>query len=279
MAVTATGFDGSVSEAQWAKLMVRAAEGSYRHSVWSGGAVTSGTGRAVNVAAIDTVVAGVWVTSDAVTSVALDANAGANRRIDQIVVDVDWTANTATITKVTGVAAANPVVADLIQNAGTRWQMPIARVTVPAAATTIPAANIDDCRPVNRETRIYNGADPAADSFGVNADNRVVSTVAIPDPGWPYILDCRAGMLFSGDSGYARLRFMLDGVATGITSKSAAMTTNSGDSEVKIARATGVLTGSHTATLTVTGESIAVNHPLSTNGGASNFFQVLQIPA
>lgn len=287
MAVTAVGFSPTVDEVGWSKLLLRGFEGGYRHVVWSGGTVTSGTGRAVNVSVIDAEAAGVWFLSDAVTSVALDANPGTNKRIDYIIAEANWGGTTSAlgtptrsvaITKVTGVAAANPAAPNLTQTGGSLWQIPLARVTVPAAATTIPAGNIEICKPIRRAVQRITVADLTADNFSNSADNKVQVTVPIPDPGWPYVLDYRAAMIFSGDSGYARMRVRLDGNIIG-TTKSAVMTTNSGDVHAFLNRFSDVTTGTHTLDLTVSAEGVAAGFPFSTAGGGANYLQVLQIPA
>lgn len=116
MAITNVGFDGTVSEAQWSKMWRRAVEGGSGQLLWSGGSVTApGTGRTVSVAAYDAWIAGVWSVGDAATTVLLSANTSGKPRIDYVILDVDWIANTVTVTKVDGSPANNPVAPNLTQ--------------------------------------------------------------------------------------------------------------------------------------------------------------------
>ncbi len=208
MAITSVGFDGTVTEAQWSNTQLRGSEGGYRHFVWTGGDVTPGTGRAVSVGVLDAWVAGTWHVSDTATPVALDANGSTNRRIDYIVLDVDWVANTATITRVTGTAASNPIPPVLTQTAGVRWQMPLARVTVRPGATTIAVADIEVCKPLRRNVRRDEGAIPADTIRGSATDWRGLSTLVVTDPGWPYRLQVSAAVRFNAteSSGFMRIR-------------------------------------------------------------------------
>lgn len=209
MANTVAGFDGTLTETAESQRILRASEIGYRHGVWSGGVVTSGTGRAVNVSAIDGVAAGIYFTNDA-TSVALDANTGTNARIDYIVAEVSWTANTVTITKVTGTASASPVPPTLTQTVGTTWQMPLARVKVLGGASSILAANIEDAGPrrglmyaVYRQTITADTMQGSATTW-----NTIATALTIPDPGRPYRLQVSATVRFNQteSAGYMRIR-------------------------------------------------------------------------
>lgn len=282
------GFDGTLTEVAESHKIGKAAEGAYRHVVWSGGDVTPGTGLNVSVSALNAVVAGIYV-DDAAGTVSMGAAPTSNRRIDYIVSEVNWgstasalgtPANSSAFVRVAGAAATSPIPPTLTQNFGSLWQMPLARVTVPAGATSIATANIVPCKPLTRVARKVAASDVAAGSFGSSTQDRAISTATASDPGWPYFLNVDASALFSGDSGYARIRLALDGSTTGTrVAQSPVMTTNSGDAFVTLRDVLGPLTGPHVVTLTVSASSVAAGMPFETTGGAATSMTVLQIPA
>lgn len=275
------GFDGTLTETQESNIKLRHSEGGYRHVVWSGGNVTSGTGLAVNVSALDAVAAGIWFTLDA-GSVTLTSNPGTNKRIDVIVAIVDWTANTVTLGKVTGTAAASPVAPTLTQTVGGTWQMPLARVTVPAAGSSIPAANIEPCKPLPRKMYIYSGTFATPNTISqANADGKNLSTVNVTDPGWPYYLDVTSQVRVGGDgTGYLATRIMVDGSTT--IGRGMSDLLHSGGGTV-VSAGFGIsdaITGSHSVVLNLLPDTATQTGTVfSLDGAAIDRFIVRQIPA
>jgi hypothetical protein len=197
MAVTAYGFKGAggaagiVDDVQWARIGSYMAKALYvPHYITGGVASSGGATRIVNIAT--GTVAACNVIGDIPTgqSIALAANASGLSRIDYVVANFDWPGRAITLTSVAGQAAASPIPPALTQNPGVTWQVPIARCTVPNGATTITAGNIEDCRPLDRKPVKYTGV-IASLTNRAQGSTSTVSTVTVPDPGWPYRLVCK----------------------------------------------------------------------------------------
>lgn len=275
MAIASVGFDGTVTEAQWSVHQMRVSETAYRHGIWSGGTVTVGVGtRAVSVSIVDGIAAGVRFLSDAAETVLLTANASSNRRQDYVVAEVNWTTNTTTIKALAGVAATNPTPPALTQSAGALWQVPLARVTVPAGATAIPPGNITEAKPLRRQTRIFRG-DIVSLAAGV-AGARIVSTLSIDDPGWPYRLDVTAALRMAASPGQAAEMYVRD--EAGATICGGISPVLSGRAPVTAADISGVYTGVQRLTLHISALEAGaggVENMLS----YTNTFTARQIPA
>ncbi len=69
-----------------------------------------------------------------------------NTRIDTIVLECDWTAQTVRIKRVAGTDAATPSAPSLTQNSGTLWQLPLWNVTVNTSGTVTTSDNRDWAR-------------------------------------------------------------------------------------------------------------------------------------
>lgn len=143
MAITSSkGFDGTINEAEWSTLHSVVNDGHVEGMVASVGSgtrevdLTSGTAWAV----------GTYHVASA-TTVALAANGSGNTRIDTIVVNINFSTNTATITSVQGTPAASPVAPTLTQTAGTEWEIPLCDVVVVDGETAFSTADITDRRP------------------------------------------------------------------------------------------------------------------------------------
>lgn len=151
MAITAKGFTGSVDQVEFAGMM--SAVGG--HGVLGGYA---GTDFLVSrVAGSRTVlvqgqpsrcwVPGVLVTMDAdAQPAAAAANSSGVPRIDTVVMRVDWSAKTATLTIVTGTPNANPQPPTLNANPGVLFDIPFADMTLLSGGTDYATANIRDRR-------------------------------------------------------------------------------------------------------------------------------------
>lgn len=176
MAITASyGFDGTINEAQWSTLHSVVNRGHVDGMVASVGAgtrevdLTSGTAWAV----------GTYHVASA-TTVALSANSSGNTRIDTIVVNIDFSTDTATVTAVQGTPAASPVAPTLTQTAGTQWQIPLCHVTVDDGATSFSSADIENARPalLAQETGTVTTGPSSAASF--TTDVSFTGTFASP---------------------------------------------------------------------------------------------------
>lgn len=89
-------------------------------------------------------VQGRWVYYDEITTVSVASNASGSTRIDMIVLEADYTAQTVRIDIVQGTPAAG--IPALTQNLGIIWQIPLAYLTLASGFTTITASMITDLR-------------------------------------------------------------------------------------------------------------------------------------
>jgi hypothetical protein len=284
VAMTVRGFDSPAlqfNEASWAEYQKRNSE-SYNgmRVITAGNIVTAGTGRTVDVSIIDAVLPGVWfVTDAATTAVAIAANAGTNRRIDYIVAEGDWTANTVTFKSVTGVAGTNPTAPALTQNAGSLWQMPLARVTVQGNATTIAAADIEVAVPRARKPRPpYRSAISVDTMRGDAATWNTIGAVDVVDPGWPYYLQVSGSARFDATTGFMRIR-ALDvptnaSLADGITGPLSA-----GRSTAQVSGVSDSMSGARRVRLEMNPNGMGAADRPTVVDMASNHFTVLVIPA
>lgn len=275
------GFDGTITEAQWSAMQLRAAEIAYRHGVWSGGVVTPGTGRAVNVAAVDAWIAGIWHTTTAPTSVAITANAGTNRRIDYIVAEADWTANTVTLKAVAGVAAATPTAPALTQNAGVLWQMPLARVTVAGNATTIAATDVASAAVQRLQFVPYEGTINIETLRGSATSWNTLSTVAIPDQGRPFRVQVSATVRFNRSEATAYVIIRAIDVDTGaVLGQGLTSNLQGGKSPAVLSsRLSEVLTGARRVRLEMLPVEASAGEVLQVLSHGANHFTVLPLPA
>lgn len=88
---------------------------------------------------------GYWIRNDAIMNLSIAAADTINPRIDAVVVRVDTSARTVTITVKTGTAAGTPVAPTMTRSA-TVNEYCIAKIAVAANATSITQANITDAR-------------------------------------------------------------------------------------------------------------------------------------
>lgn len=89
-------------------------------------------------------VQGGWYLNDATVTQSIAANASGSTRIDIIVLEMDYTAQTIRIAVVQGTPAAG--VPNLTQTVGVLWQIPLAYLTLASGYATITASMITDMR-------------------------------------------------------------------------------------------------------------------------------------
>lgn len=151
MAITSFPFDSQTStESDWSHIF------RYLTAVPGGGVIGDPSGTAlkvtgdssgmnVKVAAGSAIVRGHMIISDAVTTVTIAASSGAGPRIDSIVLNLDPTANSITITSVAGTVNSG-VAPTLTQTDTAVWQLKLADVLVGQSVTSIAPANVTDYR-------------------------------------------------------------------------------------------------------------------------------------
>ncbi len=94
------------------------------------------------------VIHGRLMVTDADETLTIADNTSGNPRIDTIVAECDWAAQTITLKVVQGTPGASPTPPTLTQNAGTLWQEPLAQVSVADGFSTITNADIEDWRQI-----------------------------------------------------------------------------------------------------------------------------------
>lgn len=103
------------------------------------------TGMQVKVKTGRAYLKGVFIANDAEATITLAAANATNKRLDVIVLRVDWLNETVTIAAVAGTPATTPELPPL-QDTSLLYEFPIAKVTVDAAAVTIAPAKVEDMR-------------------------------------------------------------------------------------------------------------------------------------
>jgi len=274
--ITTAGFDGAFNETSLSRILTTAGIVGYKHGVSDGGftATAGGGTRQVLVSAGTAFVAGVYVNSDASTTLAgLAANAGSSARTDYVVLRLDWSTNTASIAVVQGTSGAAPA---LTQTAGTLWEMPLARVSVAPSATTLTNANITAAKPLPYSPRVLSGA-VAPTTLAYNAGWTTVGSFAVPDPGWPYHLDTQALVRFGTTaSGFGSVQVVDDAGTVLALGESANLSTTGTHSVV----ATGLVTnqtGAKTVSLQAKPTGMSTGSSLILQFGRR--FSVTQLPA
>jgi hypothetical protein len=104
---------------------------------------TSPTSLAVNVEQGSFIFFGRIYNNDARETLSITQNLSGSNRIDSIVLECDWTAQTVRLAVVEGTPAGSPVAPTLTQTKGTLWQQKLADITVANGAGSITNANID----------------------------------------------------------------------------------------------------------------------------------------
>jgi hypothetical protein len=88
---------------------------------------------------------GHWFKNDATASVVLDAADALGDRLDLIVLELDRSAKTVVLNKVTGIPSVLPAMPALTRTSQT-WQIPLAQVRVDAATSLVLADDVTDMR-------------------------------------------------------------------------------------------------------------------------------------
>lgn len=102
----------------------------------------AGANMSVDVSAGSAMVNGTFYNNSAVVNLVIAANASGNPRVDVIVLNKDWSAQTVRLLVVQGTPAGSPVPTAMVQTALTQWQIPLADIAVANGAVSITNANI-----------------------------------------------------------------------------------------------------------------------------------------
>lgn len=183
-----SGPGAFVTESEWAKMASRwLPTGVMDGELGELAVSTDSSGMDVQVAAGKAWIEGHWYESDAIKTLAIAAAHATLARWDRVVLRIDWTNDTIETAVVTGTAASSPSDPALTQSA-TIWEIPIARVVVPAAAVDILPANIVDQRVFVSGDRnaphgpAFLGADGLLAGYAEDADPRL-SDQRVPTDG------------------------------------------------------------------------------------------------
>lgn len=248
MTLNTVGFDGTVSESQWSRLMRYTSEIAYRHGVASGLDVTvgTGTGRPFNISAGTALLPGVLADSLSTVTLSVDPNAGSATRTDYVVLRADWTANTVVPAVVKGTSTTPPA---LTETEGSLWEMPLARIAVRPSVTTLLSTDITICKPLPRATRIIYKPGIAAFSQSPNHAQSVVGTANVVDPGWPYQVRVTGAVSFNtAASGFGRL---IAQVGSTVIDRGETALLAPSRSTARVNEVSGVLNGPQTVTANV----------------------------
>lgn len=253
MAITTYGVSPTIGETEWAILHRIEARGQWHEipDTINDYLATAATGtRLVSVSAGDMVVCGVLVRNSAAASVALDANATSNSRIDLIVLEVDWSGDTdtaSTIKFVKGTAAASPVAPALTRVAGTLWQVKLAQVTLAPSAGQLTAAMVAQTTPMRRIEYVTQAN---INQVTVTASGtQALASVTDRDPGWPYRLKLEAVVGFEHVAAGSGL---ISGEVNSVVLATARAGSFNDAEAVLLPKVSGSLTGAWAARLTAT---------------------------
>lgn len=146
MAEYSAPFDGSpiATQSQWSGMAKRwGLDGVHALSETSTLLKVTGSGTTTVAVAVGRAFVNGWYYHNSTTkNLTVPANAGGAARIDLVILRADPTAKTVTALYKTGGTAAP----SLTQDEEGTWEIPLAQCTVPAAASTVPAANVLDRR-------------------------------------------------------------------------------------------------------------------------------------
>lgn len=275
MTITTYGYDNAdITVLGFETLLRYAIEGGYRHNVASGFTVTPGGGtRQTSIAAGVAVSPGVYVSSDATTTLTHSANATGANRVDYVVVRVNAATSTTTIAVVTGTSSTAP---SLTQTLGGIWEIPLARVTVPNAhATVFNSGHIVTAKPLPRRSYFSSDSVDAA-TIGHANSGTVVASVALTDPGWQYRVRVTGVARVKENVGFAKLRAVVGGTTfgAGISPR----LNHGGLQPVTVVAVSDLISGA--ATVQLVAEPIGMDSgSLEIASDSVNAFTVEQIPA
>lgn len=284
------GFPGSLTTGQWALYQGALGEVNNRHGVVTGLNVTAtGATREVSISAGESVVPGLRIAPSGAQLVTGPANTSGTARVDLVVLEADWLANTqagvAQYRIITGSSPVNPPT--VTQTPGTLWQMPLATILARNGVATYAAGDLTAVKPRPRWAQRYTNV-PAV--LGVRGTQtwRQLAAIDIGDPGWPYLLDVRGSMLFEGIEGvspYGLCR-AYDQVAQGYIAQGRTGNLNAGGLGATNAResaqfsdVSGTLTGARTITFEIAMTSAPETTTIDTVDHPSNYFTVVRLPA
>jgi hypothetical protein len=165
MAETYWPFDGvDTSETQFSQWARNIGEGVKGSPATTDLLVTApGSGMTVSLAVGQALVRGHYYFNDSAKTLAITTANASNPRIDLVVLTLDPSLNTIVASVVAGTPGVSPVAPTLTQTDAAVYQIALAQVLVPAAASVITQANVTDIRPfikagMDLGNKVINGA-------------------------------------------------------------------------------------------------------------------------
>ena len=174
MAQTSWPFENiDTSETQFSQWARNIGEGVKENALNELEVFADSTGMRVKVRSGQAMVRGHYYQSTAEEILIIGASSPTNPRIDNVVLELDPTANSIILKIVEGTPASSPSAPALTQTDGGIYQLKLAQVLVGTGVTTIAAGNVSDYR-----TYLTSGAELAADVAQLQSD---ITTLTVAD--------------------------------------------------------------------------------------------------
>lgn len=271
---TTFGWDGSLNETDWARFHARQQQIGWYFGVASGMNVTNVAGvRTGSVSAGTALLPGVYVDSGAADPISHTVNNGTTPRTDLVVLRGTWANNTVLVAvrEGSGTTAPSPT-----QTFGGTWEMPLARGVV--GTGTGGAVVYTSAKPIPRGSYAFEGSAIVDATMQSTSAGRVVSTISLPDPGWPYYLRVNSSVRVSAEIGYVFSEFEVDGVMALTGASDSLQVTGLGRGFTRIHQNTPPMTGAHALGLRLTPVLVAAGTLTNIHQHRANYFQVEQVP-
>ena len=245
MAQTSWPFENiDTSETQFSQWARNIGEGVKTNALNELEVFADSSGMQVKAKSGQAMVRGHYYNNSAQESLVITAADPSNPRIDNVVLELDPSANTIVLKVVTGVAASSPSAPSLTQTDAGIYQIKLAEVLVDAAATTIAAGKVTDARSFMT---------PAAEL----ANDVATNAAAIANPLADFVTDATtARTLTSSDMGKT-IRFTSASATVVTVNASTDFTVGArvdiiadGAGELTVAASTATVAGAETSTTT-----------------------------
>lgn len=197
MAQTSWPFENiDTSETQFSQWARNIGEGVKTGSLNELEVYADSSGMQVKAKSGQAMVRGHYYNNSAEEALAITASDATNDRIDNVVLELDPSANTITLKVVAGTPAPSPVAPSLTQTDAGIYQIKLAEVLVAATVTTINAGDVTDSR-----SFMATAADLATD-VATNAADIATIEASLANPLASFVTDATtARTLTSSDSG------------------------------------------------------------------------------
>lgn len=128
--------------------------------------LASGNKMAVVVQVGDAYINGYWYRNDAPTTLAIESANGTTKRIDRVVLRLDFSTRTIYLDVIKGTSALTPIAPNLTRNSDV-WELCLAEIKVGIAVTEITTADVKDTRNNNELCGYVSGVVSQIDTTGL----------------------------------------------------------------------------------------------------------------